>query len=135
MVHEKCLAYTQDRINIVISFFPVISILFLFLFPCFNHCPLPIVNYFHVTKIPLANLGPKIFKKFHKFDSVQYILTGSLLSQKNFQTRCIHAQSGPTLCNPRDCIQPDSSVCEIFQAGILESVAISYFRGPSIPRN
>ena len=32
----------------------------------------------------------------------------------------------PTLCNPMDCSLPGSSVHEIFQAGILEWVAIAY---------
>ena len=33
-------------------------------------------------------------------------------------------QSGLTLCNPMDCSPPDSSVCGILQAKILDSVAI-----------
>ena len=40
-----------------------------------------------------------------------------------------------TLCNPMDCSLPGSSVHGIFQARILEWVAISPFRGPSPPRN
>ena len=46
---------------------------------------------------------------------------------------CVCAQllSCPTLCGPMDCSLPDSSVHGIFQAGILEWVAISYCRGPS----
>ena len=36
------------------------------------------------------------------------------------------AQSGPTLCNPRDCSPPGSSVHGILQARILEWVAISF---------
>ena len=35
-------------------------------------------------------------------------------------------QSCPTLCNPVDCSLPGSSVHGIFQAGILEWVAISF---------
>ena len=38
----------------------------------------------------------------------------------------ICAQSQLTLCNPMDCSPPDSSVHGIFQARILEGVAISY---------
>ena len=37
----------------------------------------------------------------------------------------------PILCNPMDCNQPGSSVCEISQARILEWVAISSSRRPS----
>ena len=36
------------------------------------------------------------------------------------------AQSCPTLCDPMDCNPPGSSVHEIFQARILEWVAISF---------
>ena len=39
-----------------------------------------------------------------------------------------------TLCDPMDCSLPDSSVHEIFQARILEWVAISFFKGSSQPR-
>ena len=45
------------------------------------------------------------------------------------------AQSCPTLCDPMDCSPPGSSVHEIFQARILEWVAISFSRGSSQPRD
>ena len=38
------------------------------------------------------------------------------------------AQSCPTLCDPKDCSPPGSSVHEIFQAKVLEWVAISFSR-------
>ena len=41
------------------------------------------------------------------------------------------AQSCPTLCNPMDCSPPGSSVHGIFQAKILEWVAISFSGGSS----
>ena len=41
------------------------------------------------------------------------------------------AQSCPTLCNSMDCSLPGSSVHGIFQARILEWVAISFSRGSS----
>ena len=41
------------------------------------------------------------------------------------------AQSCPTLCNPMNCSLPRSSVHGIFQARILEGVAISFSRGSS----
>ena len=47
---------------------------------------------------------------------------------------CVYAQSGLTLCDPMDCSPPGSSVHEIFQARILEWVAIFYSRGSSWPR-
>ena len=45
------------------------------------------------------------------------------------------AQSCPTLCNPMDCSPPGSLVHGIFQAWILEWVAISFSRGSSQPRD
>ena len=45
------------------------------------------------------------------------------------------AQSCPTLCNTMDYSPPGSSVHGIFQASILEWVAISSFRGSSRPRD
>ena len=41
----------------------------------------------------------------------------------------------PTLCNPMECSLPDSSILGIFQARILEWVAIFYCRGSSWPRD
>ena len=46
---------------------------------------------------------------------------------------CSVAQSRLTLCGPMDCRLPGSSVCEIFQARILEWVTISFSRGYSQP--
>ena len=43
------------------------------------------------------------------------------------------AQSCPTLCHPMDCSLPGSSVHGIFQARILEWVAISFSRGSLRP--
>ena len=45
------------------------------------------------------------------------------------------AQSCPTLCDPVDCNLPGFSVHEIFQATVLEWVAISFSRGSSWPRD
>ena len=45
------------------------------------------------------------------------------------------AQSCPTLCDPMDCSPPGSSVRGIFQARVLEWVAISFSRGFSRPRD
>ena len=47
---------------------------------------------------------------------------------------CSVAQSCLTLCDPVDCSTPGFSVHRIFQARILEWVAISFFRGSSWPR-
>ena len=45
------------------------------------------------------------------------------------------AQSWPTLCNPIDCSPPGSSIHGIFQARVLEGVAISFSRGSSWTRD
>ena len=45
------------------------------------------------------------------------------------------SQSFPIPCSPTDYSPPDSSVHGVFQARILEWVAISYFRGSSPPRD
>ena len=44
-------------------------------------------------------------------------------------------QSYPTLCDPMDCSLPGSSVYGIFQAIVLEWIAISFSRGSSQPRD
>ena len=51
-------------------------------------------------------------------------------------SRCVLlcAQSCLTLYDPMDCSPPASSVHGLFQARILECVAISYSRGSSRPR-
>ena len=45
------------------------------------------------------------------------------------------AQSSPTLCSPMDCSPPGSSIHGIFQARVLEGVAVSFSRGSSRPRD
>ena len=45
------------------------------------------------------------------------------------------AQSFPTLCDPIDCSLPGFSIHRIFQARVLEWVAISFSRGSSRPRD
>ena len=45
------------------------------------------------------------------------------------------SQSCPTLCDPKDCSRPGSSVQGILQASILEWVAIPFSRGSSWPRD
>jgi len=44
-------------------------------------------------------------------------------------------QSCPTLCDPMDCSLLDSSVHAVFQARVLEWVAISFSKGSSQPRD
>ena len=48
---------------------------------------------------------------------------------------CVFAQLCPTLCISMDCSLPDFSAHGIFQARILEPIAISYSRGSFRPRD
>ena len=57
------------------------------------------------------------------------------LKWNSYSFTCVHAQSCPTLCNPKDCSPPGSSVHGILQARILEWVAISFSRGSSYLRD
>ena len=54
---------------------------------------------------------------------------------QGFRSECEVAQSCPTLCNPMDCSLPGSSTQGIFQARVLEWVAISFSKGSSQPRD
>ena len=48
---------------------------------------------------------------------------------------CVHPQSCPTLCDPKDCSPPASSVHGILQGRTLEWVALPSSRRSSWPRN
>ena len=59
---------------------------------------------------------------------------GTALQHWAFKLWRLVAQLCPTLCDPLDCSPPDFSVYGIFQARILEWVAISFSWGSSQPR-
>ena len=63
----------------------------------------------------------------------------SIQNQPYWLQACVHAQSVSqsclTLCDPKDCNPPGSIVHGIFQARVLEWVAICYPRGSSQPRD
>ena len=59
----------------------------------------------------------------------------SLVSFGKCWLLCRHAQLCPTLCDSMDCSPPGSAVYGIFQARILEWVAISFSRRSSRPRD
>ena len=63
------------------------------------------------------------------------LLIGVPISSGNVEWVSEVAQSCLTLCNPMDCSLPGSSVHGIFQASILEWVAIFFSRGSSQPRD
>ena len=64
------------------------------------------------------------------------LLAHPTLTQLFFHV-CVYsvAQTCPTLCDPMDCSLPSSSVRGLFQARILEWVAIPSSRGSSQPRD
>ena len=63
----------------------------------------------------------------HVHNSALYVCVSTVL--------VLVAQSCPTLCDPMVCSSPGFCVHEIFQARILEWVAISFSRGSSRPKD
>ena len=63
------------------------------------------------------------------------IFSPTYLTYMQSETETEVAQSCPTLCNPMYCSLPCSSIHGIFQARILEWVAISFSRGSSQPKD
>ena len=64
--------------------------------------------------------------------------SSTLQTEVLFPHACMHAkslQSGPDLCDPMDCSPPGSLVHGIFQARILEWVAMPSSGGSSQPRD
>ena len=72
-------------------------------------------------------LNSKKFSQF-SFYSRSSVILCSLRFFSFVFTLSEFAQSCPTLCDPKDCSPPGSSVHEIFQAKVLEWVAISFSR-------
>ena len=64
-----------------------------------------------------------------------HFLPGSCRHLCLWPNLCMHTQSYPTLCDLVDYSPQGPSVHGVFQARILEQVAISYFRASSWPRN
>ena len=111
-------------------------------------------KFFKVTfkkyqRILSFHLGPSIQTKCHYYGEV---LKKKKKKENNFAKELVTkgnslllflerkkesevAQSCPTLWDPMDCSLPGSSVYGIFQARILEWVAISFYRRSSWPRD
>ena len=66
--------------------------------------------------------------------TIPYLFFSFLLGNI-FQSLCLCSQSYPTLCNPKDCSLPGSSVHGISQTRIPGCIAISYSRESSRPRD
>ena len=76
-------------------------------------------------------VGGSASPKPQHFSRPTELTTEALLSMQKSEV----AQSCPTLCDPLDCSLSGSSVHGIFQARVLEWIAISFSRGSSRPRN
>ena len=76
------------------------------------------------------NLG-RLFPRVYPRDQGKHILERSERKGKESEV----VQSCPTLCDPIDCSLSGSSVHGIFQARMLEWIAISFSRGSSRSRN
>ena len=72
---------------------------------------------------------PISFKKFIYFNWNYFTLVITLVSLSEVAQSCL------TLCDPMDCSLPGSSVHGIFQAILLEWIAISFSRRSSQPRD
>ena len=66
-----------------------------------------------------------------KFQNCQVVIFSNLM----YAAAAASLQSCPTLCSPMDGSPPGSSVHGIFQARVLEWVAIAFSRGSSQPRD
>ena len=94
-----------------------------------HHWPLVLSWFIHsfFNSFTIFNTGAhKIYKTSYPLRYHCKIGERDVQKNQHIQTSvsCPHSQSYPTLCNTMDCSPPGSSVCGIFQARILEWVAI-----------
>ena len=107
-----------------------------------RHCPLHSFHLYKITPFCNSTTGEicaqfisrchDYFQLFFSFQRILFNLKSVYLYQR--VRACSVAQSCPILCDPMDCSMPGSSVHGIFQARILEWVAISSSMGSSSPR-
>ena len=92
------------------------------------------LNSFRIYQFDLLAVQGILKSLFQHHSSKASVLWHSafFLVQLSYESEV--AQSCLTLCNPMDCSLPGSSVHGIFQASVLEWVAISFSRGSSWPR-
>ena len=93
----------------------------------------------HLTSI----VRGRFQKNFYEEIKAQMYQERSLQSQQDFSNcglhclgllhACMHAHSCLTLCNPRDCSPPGSSVHGVLQPRILDWIAIPSSGGSSYP--
>ena len=92
------------------------------------------LSYFRSWKMMLWKCFTQYASKFGKLSSGHRTGKGQFSFQSQRKWNEV-AQLCPTLCNPMDCSLPGSSLHGIFQARVLEWVAISFSRGSSWPRD
>ena len=85
------------------------------------------------TRVSCLEVHKKYYLCSKQCEGNRYKLSAIKYLSKELQSEV--AQSCLTLCNPMDCSLPGSSVHGIFQAIVLEWIAISFSRGSSQPRD
>ena len=108
-------------------FYTAYDLDYYFQLPCFMSVLLKVWS--PPTRQPVSSISMRTCQK-HRFS----VPIQDLLQFSSSQFSSV-AQSCPTLCDPVDCNLLDFSVHGIFQARILEWVAISFSRGSSRPRD
>ena len=73
------------------------------------------------------------WQRFHEYDTKS--VGNKNKTRKVWLCLCSVTELCLTLCNPMDCSLPGSSVHGIFEARILDQIAISYSRGSLRPRD
>ena len=86
-----------------------------------------------LDSVSFWGIRPSYFSKFFPVLSILES-SGKVISSWKLRKSEV-AQSCLTLCDPMDCSLPGSSVHGIFQARVLEWIAISFSSGSSRPRD
>ena len=116
-------------------FFFLFSILLLVVYSKYSQFSFNLVLH-HSTSFPLCFIGIAFWNERILFlNAIIWHLQGasalSCFTRQGgwYELSCEVDQSCPILCNPMDCILSGSSIHGIFQARVLEWVAISFSRG------
>ena len=93
------------------------------------------VELFQILKDDAVKVLHSICQQIWKIHQWPQVWKSQFSLQCQRMLKVLVTQLCPTPCDPMDCSPPGSSVHEIFQARILEWVAISFSRGSSQPRD
>ena len=93
------------------------------------------IQFYHLIVLKkITGTFPRLKDTKRLYKYMQYLMLSWTLYQRESESEV--AQSCPTLCDPMVyCSLPVSSTHGIFQARVLEWIAISFSRGSSRPRN